>query len=95
MAGKKSGGKSYPKKGKLLERMAKATGTTTGEARGVMKIARGQIAAGKTKAATKTIQRNLRGGPQQGITRTPKTSAKAEKKAKHVVARIAKKQKSK
>lgn len=82
------------RKGEFLELLAKTTGTTVGEARGIMQQVRANIRAGKTRASTTQLKRSLRGGPTAGITRTPRTSARAERKATRVVSRIAKKQRS-
>ena len=76
------------RKQKLLKRVARTTGTTTGEARGIMKKARTQVRRGNTAGAKRTITRALSGGKSAGVPRSPARSAKAGKAATKITKRI-------
>lgn len=78
--------------GKRLERIAKTTGTTVGEARGIMKNVRQSVAAGDKKTARKTLTQALKGGPAAGVKKSPARTAKARATSKKVVRKIAKRQ---
>jgi hypothetical protein len=80
------------RKQKLLKRVARTTGTTTGEARGVMRKARTQVRRGNTAGARKTITRALSGGPKAGVKGSPKRTEKAGVAAKKITKRIATRQ---
>jgi len=81
-----------PNKGRVFTRVAKTTGTTRREARGVMKTARTQVRRGNTAGARKTISRALSGGPRAGVKRTPARTEKAGRAAKKITKRIATRQ---
>jgi hypothetical protein len=78
--------------GKLLKRVARTTGTTVGEAKGVMRKARRQVRRGNTAGARKTISRALSGGPRAGVKGSPQRTAKAGVAAKKITKRIATRQ---
>jgi hypothetical protein len=75
-------------KKKLLKRVARTTGTTVGEAKGVMRKARRQVRRGNTAGARKTISRALSGGPKAGVAGSPKRARKADVAAKKITKRI-------
>jgi len=75
-------------KGKLLKRVAKTTGTTKGEAKGIMRKARTQVRRGNTAGARKTITRALSGGPRGGVKGSPQRTKKAGVAAKKITKRI-------
>jgi hypothetical protein len=80
------------RKQKLLHRVARTTGATRGEARGVMRKARVQVRRGNTAGARKTISRALSGEARAGVKRTPQRTAKANVAAKKITKRIATRQ---
>ncbi len=75
--------------GRRLQRIAKTTGTTVGEARGIMKNVRQEVRAGDKKTARKTLTTALKGGPAAGVKRTPARTAKARVASKKIVRKIA------
>lgn len=79
-------------KGRLKKRIAKATGTTVGEAAGTIRNARQAVKAGNSKKARKTISKALKGGPTGGVPRSPARTAKARKTARKVVKRMSENQ---
>jgi len=82
------------KKQKFLKRVARTSGTTVGEAKGIMKTARKQIRTGNKAGARRTITRALSGGPRAGVKGSPLRSKKAAATAKKVTKRIAARQAS-
>ena len=78
--------------GKLLKRIDKTTGTTKGEARGIMRTARQQVRRGNKAGAKRTISRALSGGPKVGVPRSPQRSKKAAAAATKITKRIATRQ---
>jgi hypothetical protein len=85
---------STPKKGRLLSTLAKTTGTTVGEARGIMSEARRDIRAGRKGEARSSIRRALSGGPTAGAPRTPSQAGYAKRKSASIVSRIARNQRA-
>lgn len=79
-----------PKKGALIKKVAKTTGTTKGEARGVLKQVRSKVREGDTVAAYTQLRKALSGGPTKGVPATKAQKAEAIKRARHVVTRIQK-----
>jgi hypothetical protein len=76
------------KKQKLLGRISKTTGTTRGEARGIMRKARTQVRRGNTAGARRTISRALSGGPRAGVKSSPQRTKKAGVAATKITKRI-------
>ncbi len=87
-AQKRVGQGKAAKSQKLLKRISKTTGSSKGEARGIMKKARGQVRRGNTAGAKRTITRALAGGKSAGVPRSPKRSAKAAQAATKITKRI-------
>lgn len=81
-----------PRKGGLVKKIAKASGTTRAEAQGVVKTARQAVKHGDKGTARQVIRKSLSGGPSAGVKATPRRSAKAGKTARKVVRRMASKQ---
>lgn len=75
------------KKKPLRKMIAKRTGTTRKEARGVIRNANRLIDKGKENQARNTIKRSLLGGKAAGVPRTAKTKASAAKTADKFVAK--------
>lgn len=79
----------------LLKRIAKTTGTTVGEAKGIMANVRKSVATGDKAGARKTVRKALSGGPSAGVKRSPARTAKARTASKKIVSRVAANQKAK
>jgi hypothetical protein len=84
-----------PRKGDLFKKIAKASGTTVGEAKGVVKQARQEIRSGDSVAGYRTLRKALTGGPSAGVPKSRANSAMAIKKARQTVSRIQKKRAAK
>jgi len=82
-------------KGGLNKKIAKTTGTTIGEAKGVAQRARKLIRAGDTEKAYRVLRKSLTGGPSAGVPKSKANSAMAIKTARKTVSRIVKKRAAK
>jgi len=87
--------KPVPKvKGPISKAISRQTGTTVGEAVGVLKNTRALVRAGKEKQAQRKLSKALAGGPRAGRPKTARSSVAASRRASKVVGKIERKQSS-
>jgi hypothetical protein len=79
-------------KGPLKETLAKTTGTTVGEAAGILKNTRTLVRKGANVQARRKLSKALAGGPRAGISKTGRTAVAASRRASKVVGKIERKQ---
>jgi hypothetical protein len=84
-------GPSKKTKGPLKETLARTTGTTTGEAAGILKNTRRLVRAGATRQAQRKLSSALAGGPRAGIKKTGRTAVAASARSQKVVGKMKKK----
>jgi hypothetical protein len=86
-----SSGPSKKTKGPLKQTLARTTGTTTGEAEGILKTTRRLVRKGATVQAQRKLSSALAGGPRAGIKKTGKTAVSASKRSQKVVGKMERK----
>jgi hypothetical protein len=86
-----SRGKSPKTKGPLKAVLASTTGTTVGEAKGILKTTRRLVRKGATVQAQRKLSSALAGGPRAGIRKTGRTAVSASKRSQRVVGKMERK----